>query len=202
MIRDRPGSLWSVGWQWLSYPTRKSTTGRNGFLLPDGPLEILASGTCFPDEPLALRFTPTDDLLSIPTSLEPTSNGDVVHLGKMSIFGLLLVFSYNQSGWTSSVLVGHTENPDGVPELQQQINPTPAKDLDIQDNWATRTAPRTTPPRYCETSSTAGWRKSEPICKFTQSLTAANSHRRYRGTRAREASFPLHAGNDQPDPES
>ena len=81
---------------------------------PDGPLEILVSGTCLPDEPLKLRFTPTD-LSSIPTSLNPTSNGDVVHPRKMPLYGHLPVFSHNQS-----VLAGHTENPDGVPNVQQQ----------------------------------------------------------------------------------
>ena len=35
----------------------------------------------------------------------------------------------------------------------------------IRDNWTTRTTFWTTLPRYCETSSTVGWCKSEPICK-------------------------------------
>jgi hypothetical protein len=47
---------------------------------------------------------------------------------------------------------GHTENPDGVLELQRQTNPAPIRGLYIQDNWATRTAHHNTPPMYCETS--------------------------------------------------
>jgi hypothetical protein len=60
-------------------------------------------------------------------------------------------------------MVGHTENPDGVPKLQRHTNPALARGLYIQDNWATHTAPHTTPLMYYETSLTAGWRKSEPI---------------------------------------
>ena len=125
---------------------------------PDGPLEILVFGTCLPDEPLKLRFTPID-LSSIPTSLNPTSKGDVVHPRKMPLYGHLPVFSHNQS-----VLAGHTENPDGVPNVQQQqirlrlgvftseITGRPVLLL-------------TTPPKNCETSSPSGWRMSEPIPK-------------------------------------
>jgi len=81
-------------------------------------LEVLASETCLLDEPLKLRLTPIN-FSSIPIILDPTSNGDVVHPRKMSISGLLPVFSHNQSGSASSAMVGHTENPHGVPELQQ-----------------------------------------------------------------------------------
>ena len=67
------------------------------FSLPDGPLEILASGTCLPDKPLKLKLTPTH-ISSIPPFLSPTSNGDRVHLGKMSLYGHTPVFSHSQSG--------------------------------------------------------------------------------------------------------
>ena len=159
-----PGTLWSVGWQQLFFPAANSTTGRNGFLVPDGPLEILDSGTCLPDKPLNLRLTP-NPISSILPSLSPTSNDDVVHPGKMSLSGLLPVFSQNQSGSAYSVMASHTENPDGVSELQRQTNPAPTRGLYIRDNWATRTTFRTTPPRTCETSSPSGWRKSKRICK-------------------------------------
>jgi hypothetical protein len=36
---------------------------------------------------------------------------------------------------------------------------------------------------------------------LTRSLTTTFSHRGYTGARASEASLPLHAGSDQPDPE-
>ena len=85
--------------------------------------EIRASGNCLPGEPLKLRLTPTPTS-PIPTSLSPASNGDLVHSVKMSLHGHLPVFSHNLFGSASSVLAGHTENPEGEPKLQRQ------KDLD------------------------------------------------------------------------
>jgi hypothetical protein len=67
------------------------------FRFRSGPLEILASRFCLPDEPLRLRLIPTD-LPSIPSSLNLTSNGKVVHPRIMSLSGLLPVFYDNQSG--------------------------------------------------------------------------------------------------------
>ena len=66
----------------------------SGFLFPYDSLEVFVSGFCLPDEPLKLRLTPTD-LSSTPTFLNPTSNGEVVHPGKMSLHGLLPAFSHN-----------------------------------------------------------------------------------------------------------
>ena len=156
--------MWSVRWQWSSFPAWKVTTERNDFPFPDDPLEVLVFGTCLPNELLKLRLIPID-LSSIQTFLNLTSNGEVVHLGKMSLYGLLPVFSHNQSGSAQSDLAGHTKNPEGVSELQQWTNPALAMDLLIRDNGATRTTFRTTPPKYCQTSLTTGWRKSEPIRK-------------------------------------
>ena len=53
-------------------------------LFPDDPLEVYVSGPCLLDEPLKLRLIPID-LSSIPFFLNPTSNGEVVHPGKMSL---------------------------------------------------------------------------------------------------------------------
>jgi hypothetical protein len=75
----------------------KSPPDGMAFRFPSGPLEILASGTCLPDEPLKIRLIPTD-ISSITSSLNPTSNGEVVHPRKMSFYGLLPEFSHNQSG--------------------------------------------------------------------------------------------------------
>jgi hypothetical protein len=77
-----------------------------------------------------LKLTPTDPS----SSLTPTSNGEGVHPRKMFLYGLLPIFSHNQSGLTYSVMACHIENPEGMPDLQRQTNPTPARDLLIRDN--------------------------------------------------------------------
>jgi hypothetical protein len=114
-----------------------------------GPLEVLYPGNLPFRMNLRLLYSP----------LDPTSNGEVIHPGKMLLADSLPAFSHNQSGSAQSVLAGHLEKVEGVPELQRQTNPAPATTSSSGDNWATRTIFRTTPPSYCETSSTVGWRR-------------------------------------------
>jgi hypothetical protein len=64
--------------------------------------------------------------------LDPTSNGEGVHPGKMLLDDSLLAVSHNQSGSAYSVLVGHSEKAEGVSELQQQTNLAPAKDFIVR----------------------------------------------------------------------
>ena len=117
-------------------------------LLPDGYFEILSSGIYLLDEPLKLKLTPT------PTSSIPTSNGDLAHLGKMSLYGHIPVFPHNQSKSTYFGLAGNTFNLECVSELQQQI------DMDLPGVYRSGITGRPvpllyipTPPIYCETSS-------------------------------------------------
>ena len=161
-LRIVPRTLWIVRWQWLSFFAWKSTTGRIGFLFPDEHLGILAYGIGLPNEPLNLRLTPIP-ILSIPIFLSPTSNGFLVHPWTMSLYGHTLILSHNQSGSSKSVMAVHTENLDGVPNLQRQINPAPI--TAFTSDIIGRTHPHPTPPRYCEMFSMVGWHKSEPICK-------------------------------------
>ena len=62
------------------------------FPFSDGYLEIFFSGTYLPDELLKSRLIPT------PISSTPTSNGDLIHLRKMSHCGHVPVFLHNHFG--------------------------------------------------------------------------------------------------------
>ena len=119
----------------------------------------------------------------------------------MSFDGLLPIFSHNQSGSAESVLAGHTENPEGALKLKRQTNLSPAKGLLLWENWAT--VPLSDIPLL---DTVRPHRRLDGVgpnlfATLTQSLTAIFSHRHYVGIRNSEASFPLHVGSDQPDPE-
>ena len=151
----------------------------------------LLPGLAFSDEPLKLRFIPID-LTSIPTSLDPTSNDDVVHPEKMSHYGLL---SYSL-----------TTTPDQFNlswQVTQRIQMV-CRPRVSASGIIGRPVPLLALPRPGTVRPL--WRQdgvsSNLFANLIQSLMATFSHRRRTVTRASKASFPLHAKSDQPNLES
>ena len=141
MMTETPFSIW------------ESTTNWNGFPNPDGPLESLVSAIYFPDWATTTKTYSYWSLSSMPTSLYPTSNYDLVHPVKSSLYdppsGTL-----SQPGRISLIIHGRSQKKSGWWAGTTTTEKSGYVQMSlIQDNWAIHTTFWTTLPKYCETSS-------------------------------------------------